>query len=41
MDDQMRYLFDTRGVFTIPGALSLSHVRAACPTSLSGSRSES
>ena len=35
----MRYLFDTRGVFTIPGALSLSHVRAACPSSLTSSLS--
>ena len=26
MDDEQRYLFDARGVFTIPGALSLSHV---------------
>ena len=26
MDDEQRYLFDSRGVFTIPGALSLSHV---------------
>ena len=27
MNDEQRYLFDSRGVFTLPGALSLSHVR--------------
>ena len=26
MDEQQRYLFDTRGVFTIPGALSAGEV---------------
>jgi hypothetical protein len=27
MNPEQRYLFDSRGVFTIPGALTLSHVR--------------